>query len=94
MQIINHIGSHVVGQYFLEDNIRRFQIKEDEMHAKKLTSDAMYILKCATADVVLAKKSDPENMNDEELRKVLAPLRRQKCKEIPKKGNYLLFCYC
>ena len=35
------------------------------MHAKKLKSDAMYILKCETADTVLSKKSDPENMNSE-----------------------------
>ena len=40
---IHHTGIHVVGQYFLEDTPRCFQIKEDEMHAKKLTYDAMYI---------------------------------------------------
>ena len=38
---------------------------------KKLTSDVMYVLKCATIDYVLAKKSDSENMTSEELRKVL-----------------------
>ena len=64
------------------------------MRAEKLTSDVMYILKCATMDYVLAKKSDSENMTSEKLRKVLAPFIRRKDKVIPKKENYLLICYC
>ena len=64
------------------------------MRAEKLTSDVMYILKCATMDYVLAKKSDSENMTSEKLRKVLAPFIRRKDKVIPKKENDLLICYC
>ena len=52
---------------------------------KKLTYDAMYIKKCATADAVLAKKNDPENMTSEYLRKVRAPLQHQKYKAMQKK---------
>ena len=63
------------------------------MHAKKLTSDAMYINKYATADDVLAKISDPENITSEESRKVLAPLRRQKDKVMPKKATDILIWY-
>ena len=74
-KIINNTGIHVVGKYFLEDTIIHFQINEYEMHAKKITCDAMYILKCATADAVLAKISDPENITSEKLRKVIAPLK-------------------
>ena len=55
------------------------------MRAEKLTSDVMYVLKCATMDYVLAKKSDSENMTSEELSKVLAPLLRRKDKATPKK---------
>ena len=32
-QTINHTVSHVVGKYLLEDTLRLFQIKEDEIHA-------------------------------------------------------------
>ena len=71
-QIIHHSGSHVVGKYWLEYTPRRLKIKEDEMCAEKLTYDVMHILKCATMDSVLAKKSDSDNMTSEELRKVLA----------------------
>ena len=42
-QIFHHTGSHVVGKYCLEDTLRRFQIKEDEMKAKKSSCDAMYM---------------------------------------------------
>ena len=59
-------------------------MKEDEIHAKKLTYNAMYIQKCATEDSVISKKRDPENMTSEELRKVLEPLQRQKDKQIKK----------
>ena len=41
---------------------------------QKKTSDTMPIEKFATADAVLAKKSDPENITSEELSKVLALL--------------------
>ena len=42
-KIIHHTGSHIVGKNFLKDNLRRFQVKEDEMNAEKLTCDAMHI---------------------------------------------------
>ena len=54
----------------------------------------MYIKKYATADAVLAKKRDTENTTPGELRKVIAPLRRQKYKVIAKKPNDLLIRYC
>ena len=72
---------HVVGKYCVEDNLIRFQIKEYEMHAKKVTCDAMYILKCATSDDVLAKLSDPENMTYEQLIKFLALLNSNNIKQ-------------
>ena len=64
------------------------------MRAKTLTSDAMYILKCATGDYVLSKKSDPQNITSEELRKVIEPLQHCKDKAISKTLNYLLIQYC
>ena len=62
------------------------------MH-KKLTYDEMYNLKCVIADAVLANKSDPENMTSEELRKVIAPLRRKIYKAMPRAAYYLLVRY-
>ena len=52
------------------------------MHAKKLTCDAMYILKCATSDAVPAKLSDPENITSEQLMKFLALLKLKQDKSI------------
>ena len=72
---------HVVGKYCVEDNLIRFQIKEYEMNAKELTCDAIYILKCATSDDVLAKLSDPENMTYEQLIKFLALLNSNNIKQ-------------
>ena len=46
-QIIHHTG--------IEDTLRCFEFKEDEIHAKKLVCDAMYMGKCATADALLSK---------------------------------------
>ena len=43
------------------------------MHAKNLYL-MLCTLKCATADALPAKKSDPENITPDELSKVLAPL--------------------
>ena len=48
----------------------------------------MYIEKYSIADAVPTKKSNPENMTSEELRKVLAPLRHQKDKAIKKRMVY------
>ena len=48
-----------MGKYLLEDTLRIFKTKEDEMRSKQITSDAMHIENFATADTVLAKKSDP-----------------------------------
>ena len=93
-QIIHHTGSHVVGKYCLEDTLRRFQVKEDEMNAKKLTCDAMYTKKCATADAVLAKIRYPEKMNHGQLRKVLALLKLKQNKAMPRTQNDLLIRYC
>ena len=42
-QIIHHNGSHAIGKDLLEDTLRRFQVKEYEINAGKLTCDAMYI---------------------------------------------------
>ena len=42
----------------LEYAIIRFQISEDELRAKKITSDEIYILICASPGDVLAKKKD------------------------------------
>ena len=64
------------------------------MHAKKLTSDTMHIKKLTTADAVLPKEIDPENTTSEQLRKVLALVRHQKDKLIPKKANDILIIYC
>ena len=64
-QTIHHTGSNIVGIDCLEDTPRRLKIKEDQIRAEKLTSDVMYILKCATMDYVLSKKTDTENMNSE-----------------------------
>ena len=52
------------------------------MHAKKLTCDAMYILKCATSDAVLAKLSYPENITSEQLMKFTALLKFKQDKSI------------
>ena len=59
-QIIYHNGSHAICKYCLEDTLRRFKIKEDEMIVKISSCDAMYMKKCSTADAVLAKSRDPE----------------------------------
>ena len=45
---------------------------------------AVYVFKCATAGDVLVKKSDPDNMTSEELRKVISPLRHQNIKQYKK----------
>ena len=93
-QIIHHTGIHVVDRYLLEDTLIRFQVKEDEMNAKKLTCDAMYMKKCATADAVIANIRDPEKINPEQLRKVFAPLELKQDKVIPITQHYLLISYC
>ena len=54
----------------------------------------MYMKKYATADAVLAKIRDPENMNPEQLRKVIAPLKLKQDKGIRRTQNYLLIRYC
>ena len=54
----------------------------------------MYMKKYATADAVLAKIRNPENMNPEQLRKVIAPLKLKQDKGIPRTQNYLLIRYC
>ena len=64
------------------------------MRANILICDEMYILKRATADTVLSKKRNPENMTSEALNKVLVLLRRHKDKSIPKISNDILIRYC
>ena len=54
----------------------------------------MYILKFATADAVLAKISDPENITSEQLRKVLALLKLKQDKAIRRTANDLVIHYC
>ena len=74
-QIIHHNGIHVVDKYRVEETLIQFLIKEYEIHAKKITCDAMYILKCATLYAVLAKLSDLENITSEQLMKFPALLK-------------------
>ena len=50
--------------------------------------------KCATADTVLSKNKDSENMTAENFRKVLAPLKLKQDKAIPRTQNDLLISYC
>ena len=93
-QIIHHTGSHVIGKYCSGDTIRCFQTKEDEINAKKSSCDAMYTKKYATVDVLLTKIRYPENMNTEQSRKVLAPLKTKQYKGIPRTKNDILIHYC
>ena len=60
------------------------------MNAKKLTCDAMYTKKYATVDVLLTKIRYPENMNPEQSRKVLEPLKLKKDKAMSRTQNGLL----
>ena len=63
------------------------------MHEKNLHVMQCTLKKNTTADAVLAKKRNPENMTYEEFRKVLALLRRKKYKSIPRTANDLLIRY-
>ena len=57
------------------------------MNVKRSSCDAIYMKKCATADSVLAKNRDPEKMTDEQLRKVIAPLKLEQDKAMPRTQN-------
>ena len=61
---------------------------------KKLTCDAMYMKKWATADAVITNIRYPEKINPEQLRKVFAPLELKQDKVIPITQYYLLIIYC
>ena len=50
--------------------------------------------KCATEDAVLSNIKYPENINSEQLRKVLSTLKLKQDKGMSRTQNDLLSCYC
>ena len=84
VQIIHHTDSHVVGKDCFRIYSKTIPSQGRKNEQRKLTHDAMYTKKRATENAVPAKIRDPEKINTEQLRKVLAPLKPKQDKAIPR----------
>ena len=54
----------------------------------------MHIQRCVTADAVLDKISNPDNITSEQLRKVLASLKLKQDKVMTRTAKDILIIYC